>query len=296
MAAIPDRQWRAYQVHATVWHMDIANTTQDQAWNGAEGQHWADHADRINADVTGHLIKAAGVGPHDRLLDIGCGTGYSTRAAARVATEGEAVGLDLSAPMLDRATRYAEDDGLSNVGFMRGDAQVHPFAADWFDVAISQFGVMFFTDPVIAFANIRQALRPGGRLAFVCPQTAGHCEWYQATGEAFGETGRTPNEGMFSLADPDLTTRILTAAGYLHVHIQPLVTSLFFGRDVPEAVAFFTGSGPRSPPTYPPRSSPTSSASTSTPPSAGSPTPDETGPTTSRSEPPNIRQTPGCQG
>ena len=168
----------------------------------------------------------------------------NTRAAARLASEGEAVGLDLSAPMLDRATRYAQDDGLTNVRFMRGDAQVHPFAADWFDVAISQFGVMFFTDPVSAFANIRQALRPGGRLTFVCPQAADRCEWFQAPGEAFGATGRTPNEGMFSLADPDLIARILTAAGYLDVHIQPLTTSLFFGRDVSEAVAFFIGSGP----------------------------------------------------
>ncbi|MEV4279864.1 class I SAM-dependent methyltransferase [Actinoplanes xinjiangensis] len=224
--------------------MNIANTDQDQAWNGAEGQHWADRADRINAGVTGHVIEAAGVGPRDRLLDIGCGTGYSTRAAARLATEGEAVGVDLSVPMLDRATRYAENDGLTNVRFMRGDAQVHPFTADWFDVAISQFGVMFFTDPVSAFANIRQALRPGGRLTFVCPQAADQCEWYQASAEAFGETGRTPNEGMFSLADPDRTRRILTAAGYLHVDIRPLTTSLFFGRDVSEAAAFFAGSGP----------------------------------------------------
>ncbi|MEU4620027.1 methyltransferase domain-containing protein [Actinoplanes sp. NPDC023801] len=224
--------------------MDIANTTQDQAWNGAEGQHWADHADQINAAVTGHLLEAAGVGPRDRLLDIGCGTGRSTRAAARLATEGEAVGLDLSAPMLDRATRYAKEDGLTNVRFTRGDAQVHPFPAGRFDVAISQFGVMFFADPVAAFANIRQALRPGGRLAFVCPQPAERCEWYQAPSEAFGATGRMPDEGMFALADPDLTAGILTAAGYQHVDIQPLTTSLFFGRDVSEAVAFFTGSGP----------------------------------------------------
>lgn len=224
--------------------MKVVNTAQDQAWNGPEGQHWADHADQINAGVTGHLIEAAGVGPRDRVLDIGCGTGGSTRAAARLATDGEALGVDLSAPMLDRATRYAEDAGLTNVRFIRADAQVHRFTTGRFDVAISQFGVMFFTDPAAAFANIGRALRPGGRLTFVCPQAAEECEWYQAPVKALSGPGRTPNEGMFSLADADLIGQVLTTAGYLRVHTEPLTTPVFFGRDVPEALAFYLGSGP----------------------------------------------------
>src|SRR5688572_21024309 len=172
MAALSNRQWWLYRGRPTVDRMQIVNTSQDQAWNGPEGRHWADHADDLNGELTGHLVDAAGIGPGDRVLDIGCGTGASARQAARRAVGGEVVGIDLSEPMLERAREYAGRDGLTNVRFERGDAQTHPFPAGHFDVAISQFGIMFFADPVAAFANIGRALRPGGRLTFVCPAAA----------------------------------------------------------------------------------------------------------------------------
>jgi SAM-dependent methyltransferase len=229
--------------------MQLANTGQDRAWNGPEGQHWADHADDLNGEFTAHLADAAGIGPGDWVLDIGCGTGGSTRHAARRAVGGAAVGIDLSAPMLAKASQYADRDGLTNIRFDRGDAQRYPFPGGWFNVAISQFGVMFFDDPVAAFANIGRALRPGGRLAFVCPAAADDCDWYRVpigalTPEPAEPAAPTPNEGMFALADPARIESILTAAGYDTIRSQRLDTSIHFGPDLPAAVDFFIGSGP----------------------------------------------------
>ncbi|MGP3913217.1 class I SAM-dependent methyltransferase [Nonomuraea sp. 10N515B] len=102
------------------------------------------------------------------MLDVGCGTGQTTRLAARTAPHGHALGVDLSEPMLARARATAIAEGITNLRFEQGDAQVHPFPEGGFDVAISRGGIMFFADPVAAFANIGRALRPSGRLAFVC--------------------------------------------------------------------------------------------------------------------------------
>src|SRR5690606_6861180 len=110
------------------------------------------------------------LGPGEAILgrgDVGCGTGQTTRDAARAAGEGAAVGVDLSAAMLEHARRRAAEDGLSNASFLHGDAQVHPFEPASFDLAISRTGTMFFADPVAAFANVARALAPGGRLVMV---------------------------------------------------------------------------------------------------------------------------------
>ena len=154
---------------------DVVNSEQAKAWNGPEGVHWARNQDRWNAVNEGFnepLLEAAAITGTHRVLDLGCGSGQTTRLAARRASEGGALGLDLSGPMLAEARARAEREGIANVSFTRGDAQVHPFEPGAFDVAISRFGVMFFADPVAAFANIGRALRPGGRLAFVCPADA----------------------------------------------------------------------------------------------------------------------------
>ena len=110
------------------------------------------------------LRAAADVRTADRVLDIGCGTGQTTRDAARAATSGSALGVDLSRPMVDRARLLSAQEGILNVNFELADAQVHPFAPKDFTVGLSRFGTMFFTDPVAAFTNIGRALRPGARL------------------------------------------------------------------------------------------------------------------------------------
>src|SRR3954470_24421173 len=141
----------------------IANTQHAEAWNGWEGVNWANNAARYNAIIDAFnddFFRVAAINEDNRVLDIGCGTGQPTLIAARKAFRGYVVGVDISAPMLERARADAAEQGIVNVRFEQGDAQVHPFPDAGFDVAISRGGVMFFGDMVAAFANIRRGLRP----------------------------------------------------------------------------------------------------------------------------------------
>jgi ubiquinone/menaquinone biosynthesis C-methylase UbiE len=119
---------------------------------------------RLHTEV---LRQACGVRPRDHVLDIGCGTGQTTREAARVAQDGSALGVDISASAIERARDLARAEGVHNIAFERGDAQVHRFPPERFDLAVSRFGTMFFDDPVAAFTNIGRALRPAGRLVMM---------------------------------------------------------------------------------------------------------------------------------
>lgn len=227
----------------------IENRAQLAAWNGPEGANWAAAADAPDAEdvLVEPLLDAARIGAEDRVLDIGCGTGTLTRRAARQAHRGQAVGIDLSAAMLDTARTLADWHPLPNARFERGDAQVHPFPAATFDVAISHFGTMFFDDPVAAFANIGRALRPGGRVAFVCPQAMELCEWYVAPLTALLGHPPTPHlapSRMFSLATPAAIGDVLGPAGFDAIRTTPLATPLHFGSDLATAVRFYAGSGP----------------------------------------------------
>lgn len=148
----------------------IANVEMAAAWDGDEGEEWArdwERYDRAVLDHHGALFDAATIGDDERVLDIGCGNGQSTRDAARAAGNGSAIGVDLSSRMVERARELAKLEGVTNVTFERVDAQVHPFDAAAYDVVISRFGAMFFADPASAFANIGAGLRPGGRLVMV---------------------------------------------------------------------------------------------------------------------------------
>src|SRR5918994_6055679 len=113
----------------------------------------------------------------DHVLDIGSGTGKTTREAGRIAVDGSVVGIDVSEQMIDRARELTQAEGLANVTFVRADAQVHPFAPERFDVAISRFGTTFFSDPVAAFANIARSIRSAGRLVMMVWQAHEHNEW-----------------------------------------------------------------------------------------------------------------------
>ena len=151
----------------------IVNLEQAEAWNGKDGAHWTEHEARYNASVQRHtprLLIAAGIETTDHVLDIGCGCGESTRRAAQAADTGVALGVDLSAPMIQRARERSLAEGLTNVSFEQADAQIYPFEGGTFDVAISRFGAMFFASPVVAFQNIGRALRPRGRLSLLAWQ------------------------------------------------------------------------------------------------------------------------------
>lgn len=224
----------------------IVNKAQAEAWNGPEGQGWADHHDRargVNSALHDHLLAAAAIQPSDLVLDIGCGAGETTRLAARRADAGMAVGIDLSDPMLQAARRAAAEEGIGNIRFEQADAQVHPFPDGHYDVAISQFGIMFFADPVAAFANIGRAVRPGGRLAFVCPRDAALCDWYTVPLAALGHLP-APDSAMFSLAGRARLLEVLDGAGWHDVALEPVETDLRFGSTLAEATGFFAGSGP----------------------------------------------------
>ena len=145
---------------ATAATVDATNRDQERAWDGAEGSYWAAHYERFEDSLARYqpgFLAAAAIGSADRVLDIGCGTGVSTRAAALAAHAGHALGVDLSAQMIDVARRLAEQAGLTNVAFERADAQVHRFGTETFDVVISRTGAMFFGRPDVAFVNLRAA-------------------------------------------------------------------------------------------------------------------------------------------
>ncbi|WP_327031647.1 class I SAM-dependent methyltransferase [Micromonospora ureilytica] len=185
----------------------------------------------------GLFRAAAHVGPRDRVLDIGCGTGQSTREAARAAAAGSAVGVDLAAPMLERARQLSDDEGLTNITYQEADAQVHRFPPTYYDVCISRFGTMFFADPVAAFINIGRALRPAARLVLLVWQERDRNEWANSIRQALGPGSATPRgPDPFSLADPTVTEGILTAAGFAQVSFTDVNKPVYYGPD--SAIAF----------------------------------------------------------
>ncbi|MBO2460559.1 class I SAM-dependent methyltransferase [Actinomadura violacea] len=228
--------------------MDVVNTSQAEAWNGYEGEHWAGHHDRYDAVNNGFneaLLGAAAIGPRDRVLDLGCGNGHVTRLAARRAPLGDALGVDLSAPMLARARSLAGQEGVPNVAFEQGDAQVHPFPDSAFDAAISRFGIMFFADPVAAFGNVRRALRDGGRLAFLSMALLAGTD----LGTVFAAIAPRPaavtgHSGPLSLSDPDHVQEVLGAAGFRDVSCRTVHADQVWGRDAADAAEFLAGWGP----------------------------------------------------
>lgn len=231
--------------------MVIANVDMAAAWDGAEGQHWAAHADRYEATAVGYwqaLLAAVPIARDAAILDVGCGTGRSSRDLARLARSGSVVGVDLSAKMLEHARGKASAEGLSNVRFEQADVQVHSFADDVFDLAVSVFGAMFFADPVAAFANIARALRPRGGLALLAWKPLEHNEWVAALRDALalGRALPTPPAGApgpFGLADPTLTQRVLTDAGFVDVSFDEVAEPIRFGEDADDAFSFVSTFG-----------------------------------------------------
>ncbi|MFG1708212.1 class I SAM-dependent methyltransferase [Nonomuraea sp. M3C6] len=228
----------------------IANTQHAEAWNGWEGVNWANDAARYNAIVAAFnddFFRVAAIEADDRVLDIGCGTGLVTLLAARQASRGYVVGVDISEPMLERARADAAEQGIANVGFEQGDAQVHPFPGGGFDVAISRGGVMFFGDMVAAFANIRRGLRPGGRLTFMGPQGGTPDSDYARATAALKPLMRGPSpaaQGMGSLVDPARIHEVLDEAGFADVGVTPVTALMDYGRDATAAAEFILSQGP----------------------------------------------------
>ena len=225
---------------------DIVNVDQSDAWDGHEGEFWAAHWDRFDAslrDYNTRLLEAARIATDEHVLDIGCGCGRATRDAARAASGGTALGIDLSSAMLARAREQAVAEGIGNVTFEQADVQVHSFEPGAVDVVISRFGAMFFSDPVAAFTNVGGALRSGGRLCLVTWQPFAQNEWLTAMRGSLA-MGRTMPEppvdvpGQFGLADPDRVRGILHDAGYGDVDLSDLREPFHMGPNVDDAFGF----------------------------------------------------------
>jgi SAM-dependent methyltransferase len=219
--------------------MTIANREQAEHWNNSdEVGHWITQQTRYDGQLSVFvemLIDGASLHAGDRVLDVGCGCGATTHAAARIVAPGTAVGIDLSGPMLECARTDAAAAGLANASFEQGDVHVHAFDRDAFDAVISRFGIMFFDDPVAAFTNLHNATRSDGRLAFVCWQPLTENEWLLVPGAAIAEhlplpEGGDPNApGMFAFADPARVKQVLTDACWHDITVTSKHTPMLIG-------------------------------------------------------------------
>lgn len=229
----------------------LVNIEQEQAWNGDEGHRWTLSADRYEASTathTAHLMTAADIGEHDRVLDVGCGCGRTTRQAARMAPQGTVLGVDLSQQMISWARDRAAEQNLRNVTFRRVDAQIHRFGSSVFDVVLSKYGAMFFADPVAAFTNLRTAVKTGGRLALLSWGDLHDNPWVDQIREALTAGRALPEPprhapGPFGLSDPDYAQRILDQSGWTETNITRINEPVRLGEDSEDAFAFVSNTG-----------------------------------------------------
>ena len=216
-------------------------------WNGPGGQGWLAAYGRIErslVDINRDVLALAAVQPGERVLDVGCGTGDTTAALAK--TAGSVLGVDISEPLV--AAAKAKD--IANAAFVVADAATQAFEPGSFDLVFSRFGVMFFADPVAAFANLRRALKPSGRLAFVCWRTPQENPWglvpLQAARPFLPPMPRPGPEdpGQYSFGDRARVERILKEAGFVASRLEPLDRPIWMGIDVAEVVANADRFGP----------------------------------------------------
>jgi SAM-dependent methyltransferase len=206
-------------------------------WNGRSGEQWVANQARLDAMLAAFgdaAIEAAAIGEGEQILDVGCGAGATSQAlAARVGPRGHVLGVDISAPLIDRA-REAAPTGAP-LAFELADAGTAALPGQAFDLLFSRFGVMFFDDPAAAFAHMRGALKPAGRLAFVCWRGGAENDWVRLPMAAVASLVPLPPPpdpeapGPFSFGDSGRVARILTEAGFTDVSIAPFDHPVPFG-------------------------------------------------------------------
>lgn len=212
--------------------MSVANQGQAANWNEVAGPIWVEMQpvlDELFAPLEPILLDVAFPGAGGRVVDIGCGAGATTMAmASRVGTGGACLGLDISAPLVDLAASRAADRGIANTTFVVGDAQTHRFEPATFAAAMSRFGVMFFDDPVAAFANIRSGVVAGGKLAALAWRSPRDNPFMTAATRAARPylsdlPSFEPNApGQFGFADENYVRSVLDQSGWRSVAIRPV--------------------------------------------------------------------------
>jgi SAM-dependent methyltransferase len=223
----------------------VANAEQAEDWNGASGREFIEQRERheqMLGRLRARLLAAARIQDGENVLDIGCGCGDVTILAARATRSGYALGADFSRIQVAEARRLAAGAGVAYVRFEVADAQVHPFGTGVFDLALSSFGVMFFDDPAAAFANLRKALRPGGRLAFLCWRARDENPVF-TTGfaEAAAVLGIREPPGpsaAFSLAGTGRVRALLSSAGFGGIELAEADEPMLIGRAVDDVLEY----------------------------------------------------------
>ena len=206
--------------------MTQTNSDQIAYWNAGPGETWAELQAQMDVQLEplgAQAMAALAPQKHEQILDIGCGSGQTTLALAAL-TQG-VTGVDISRPLLDLARKRGAE--VANARFIEADAQTYRFEPASFDGVFSRFGVMFFADPVAAFANIRTALRPGGRVAFVCWRSPVNNPFMSLALQAAAPLlppapPPVPGApGPFGFADPDRVHRVLSEAGFEGIDLAP---------------------------------------------------------------------------
>lgn len=234
------------------------NAGQIEFWNGPAGDSWTafmESQDRMLHPLGAAAMAACQIAPGQSIVDIGCGCGTTTlELARRAGPAGHVLGIDISTPMLDRARQRAANEGKGPIDLQNFDAATYRFEPQSFDRVFSRFGVMFFADPVAAFANIRAALKPDGRLAFVCWRPLDLNPWMARTisvATQYLERPEPPGPdapGPFAFRDPGRINAILVDAGFANVEIIPHDTALEFEADIESTVGKLIQLGPMAQP------------------------------------------------
>jgi ubiquinone/menaquinone biosynthesis C-methylase UbiE len=230
------------------------NADQIAYWNGPNGERWVrrqEMQDVVLGPVSGVLIDRAAPRAGERIIDVGCGCGATTFAFAnKVGSRGHVLGIDISAPMLALARQLAPAD--APLEFALADATVQPFQPASFDLLVSRFGVMFFADPAVSFANMRKALRANGRVAFACWRTPRDNPWMMMPlMAAYKHVPKLPemgpeDPGPFAFANEERVRRILDEAGFSKVGLErhDLSLDVAVGRGLDVAVNTAVEIGP----------------------------------------------------